>query len=153
MTKVLVVDDNAENLYFLDVLLKTSGFEAMTATNGSEALESALTSPPDLIISDILMPVMDGFSLCRTWKADERLKHIPFIFYTATYTGGEDEEFAMSLGADRFILKPQEPEALIDMLVESIGKAYETEPLSTKPLGEEMEFFRAHNEVLFKKLV
>jgi len=63
---------------------------------------------PDLIVSDILMPVMDGFALCRAWKADEQFKLIPFVFYTATYTEAKDKEFALNLGADLFLVKPQE---------------------------------------------
>jgi PAS domain S-box-containing protein/putative nucleotidyltransferase with HDIG domain len=152
MKTVLAVDDKTENLYLLEIILKGSGFNTITATNGSEALESALSSPPDLIISDILMPVMDGFTLCRQWKEDERLKHIPFIFYTATYTDPKDEKFALSLGADRFILKPQEPDTLIRILKELFEEKYAAKPISTKPLGEEMEFFRRHNEILFNKL-
>ena len=152
MVKILIVDDNTESLYFLEVLLKGKGFDVMTATNGSEALESAYRTPPDLIISDILMPVMDGFSLCQKWRADERLKHIPFIFYTATYTEAKDKKFALSLGADRFIIKPQEPETLIHILTEFFEENRTTKLTSTKPLGEEMEFFRQHNEILFKKL-
>jgi CheY-like chemotaxis protein len=63
-------------------------------------------SLPDVIISDILMPVMDGFSLCHEWKKDDSLKTIPFVFYTATYTDPKDEELALSLGAR--IIKPME---------------------------------------------
>ncbi|MCX5814298.1 MAG: PAS domain S-box protein [Proteobacteria bacterium] len=152
MKTVLIVDDNTENLYFLEITLKGNGYGVMTATNGSEALESAIKMPPDLIISDILMPVMDGFILCRKWKEDEQLKHIPFIFYTATYTEPKDEKFALSLGADRFILKPQEPEILMHILAELFEEKYAAKPAAAKPLGEEMEFFRRHNEILFKKL-
>ena len=153
MKTVLIVDDNTDNLYLLEVTLRRKELDVVTAMNGSEALESARKSPPDLIISDILMPVMDGFNLCRKWKADEKLKHIPFIFYTATYTGAKDEKFALSLGADRFILKPQEPETLINMLADFLEE--KPAPASSppaKPLGEEMEFFRQYNEVLFSKL-
>jgi len=73
-----------------------------------------------MIISDILMPVMDGFALCRACKQDERLKDIPFIFYTATYTDPKDEEFALSLGAERFIVKPVEPDKFLALLRETI---------------------------------
>ena len=59
-----------------------------------------------MIITDILMPVMDGFTLCREWKKDNRLKRIPLVFYTATYTDPKDREFAMNLGAESFIVKP-----------------------------------------------
>ena len=74
-----------------------------------EALDKAYADPPDLIVSDILMPVMDGYALCRQWKSDDQLKHIPLVFYTATYTEHRDEVFALKLGADRFVLKPQGP--------------------------------------------
>jgi putative two-component system response regulator len=66
------------------------------------------------------MPQMDGFQLCRECKKDESLKKIPFIFYTATYTDKEDEKFALSLGAERFIIKPQEPEIFLKILKEVI---------------------------------
>jgi two-component sensor histidine kinase/CheY-like chemotaxis protein len=151
MKKVLIVDDNIDNLYLLEVILRKKGFDVVMAMNGAEALESACRTPPDLIISDILMPVMDGFALCRKWRSDEQLRHIPFIFYTATYTNAKDEEFALSLGADRFIIKPQDPETLINMLAGFLGENT-IKPSSTQPLGEEMEFFRQHNEILFKKL-
>jgi two-component system cell cycle sensor histidine kinase/response regulator CckA len=153
MTMILLVDDNKQNRYMLEVLLKAHGYEVALADQGAEALALAEKHPPDLIITDILMPVMDGFSLCRKWKADDRLKHIPFIFYTATYTDPQDERFALSLGAERFIIKPQQPEVLVQVVQDLLQEMQKRTLVSAeKPLGDEMEFFRRHNEVLFPKL-
>ena len=149
---ILIVDDNDTNLYVLKSLLESESMETITAKNGKEALAKARSHPPDLIVSDILMPVMDGYTLCRHWKSDDQLKHIPFIFYTATYTEAKDEKFALSLGADLFIVKPQEPEVLINMLSKFLSAQYVVKPAQLKPLGEEMEFFRQYNEILFSKL-
>jgi CheY-like chemotaxis protein len=66
--RILIVDDNGENLHYLRVLLQGGGYSVMAAENGADALKLAIQDPPALIISDILMPVMDGFSLCREWK-------------------------------------------------------------------------------------
>ena len=150
--KVLIVDDNSANLYMLETMLKGYGLEVTSAVNGRDALDKARLNPPDLIVTDILMPVMDGYALCRQWKSDDKLKHIPLIFYTATYTGPKDEKFALSLGADGFIIKPQEPDIFMDMLKEVLGEKYTARQVVNKPLGEEMEFFRQHNETLFRKL-
>ena len=153
MTRILVVDDKKDDRYMLETLLEGSGYEVITAGNGDEALLLARIELPDLIVTDIMMPGMDGFTLCKEWKKDEQLKDIPLIFYTAIYTSAHDEEFAMGLGADRFIQKPQEPEGLVAILREII-KQHDTGELvaSQPPLGEEMEFFRQHDEILYKKL-
>ncbi|MHB8770112.1 MAG: response regulator [Syntrophales bacterium] len=150
--KILIVDDSGDNRYLLKSLLEEEGFAVVEAENGREALEKAEADPPDLIVSDILMPVMDGYLLCRKCKADERLRQIPFVFYTATYTEPKDEKFALSLGADRFVLKPQEPESLIGILHEVLRERSTAGEREPKPLGEEMEFFRQYNDILFKKL-
>ncbi|HOU77906.1 MAG TPA: PAS domain S-box protein, partial [Syntrophales bacterium] len=149
MKKCLIVDDEEQNRYLMEVVLKGCGWETVTTVNGVEALASARRDPPDIVISDILMPGMDGFTLCREWKADEVLKHIPFVFYTATYTDSRDETFALSLGADRFIRKPQEPELFVKIIKEVLGERYTT---ASGPLGADMEIFRQYNEVLFRKL-
>ncbi|MDD4137537.1 MAG: ATP-binding protein, partial [Methanoregula sp.] len=90
---------------------------------------------------------------CRQWKADEHLRSIPFIFYTATYTDARDEQFARNLGADRFIVKPTKPERLIqevrNVLEESQTGARDT---LAKAKGDEKEILREYNEVLFRKL-
>ena len=153
MTRVLIADDNPQNLYLLESILKGRHFEVVSAKNGAEALDAARENPPDLIIADILMPVMDGFELCRKWKADGQLKHIPFIFYTATYTDPKDERFALSLGADRFIVKPQKPDVFIkeiDNVFEEVGRRTATQP--ARPFGNDREILQEYNEVLFRKL-
>jgi len=150
--RVLVVDDNEANVYLLKSLFEGNGLAVETAKNGDAALKKALALLPDLIVSDILMPVMDGYTLCRKCKADERLKSVPFIFYTATYTNPEDERFALSLGADRFVIKPQDPTRLLKIALDFLEEENLSAVPRPKPLGEEMEFFRKHNEVLFRKL-
>jgi CheY-like chemotaxis protein len=69
--KVLIADDKPENLYLLDLILKGNGYTTISAKNGEEALELARKDIPDLIITDILMPVMDGFTFCRECKRDK----------------------------------------------------------------------------------
>jgi signal transduction histidine kinase len=153
MTLVLIADDNDKNLYLLEAILKGNGFEVTSAKNGAEALAAAKKAPPDLIITDILMPVMDGFELCRQWKADEQLNPVPFIFYTATYTDPRDEQFARNLGAERFILKPQKPDLLIKEVREVLEESHKragTEP--AQPQGNDQAILREYNEVLFRKL-
>ncbi len=150
--KVLIVDDNSDNLYMLKSLLEEEGLDVVMAQNGKDALDKALADPPDMIISDILMPVMDGYALCRDCKSNEQFRHIPFVFYTATYTEPKDERFALDLGAERFILKPQDPDMLMGIVKELLEQKDVVKPESIKPLGEEMEFFRRHNQILFGKL-
>lgn len=153
MQHVLIVDDNEQNIYMMDTLLTASGFTAMIARNGAEALALAKESPPDLVIADILMPVMDGFELCRRLKADEALAKIPFMFYTATYTGPKDERLALEIGADRFVIKPQPPEVLLGLIRALLDQARSSENATAdRLLEDEMEILRHYNEVLFNKL-
>jgi PAS domain S-box-containing protein len=153
MKRALVVDDLKANLYLLEVLLKGHGYDVQSASNGAEALALAQQNTPDVIISDILMPVMDGFTFCTHCKNDPVLKNVLFIFYTATYTEAKDEAFALSLGADAFFIKPIEPMALIQKINEAVAnhapkkeeKVPENEPQQPVNLKE-------YNEILIHKL-
>lgn len=151
--KILIVDDIEENLYLLESVLTGSGYEVESALNGAIALEKLKDDNFDLIISDILMPVMDGFQLCRKVKADNLLKKIPFVFYTATYTNAKDEEFSLKLGADKFIRKPSDPVDFIE-IIQSIFRNIEKDKGKThKPaLKDEKEVFKLYNERLINKL-
>ena len=120
MSKILVVDDEVKACELLKRYLEAKGYEAATARNGNEALEELKCGPVDLIITDILMPEMDGFQLCRECKSDDKLKSIPFIFYTATYISKKDEEFALKLGAERFIVKPLDMDKLLQIMEATI---------------------------------
>ena len=153
MARILIADDLPVNLYLLESVLRGNGFAVTPVHNGSEALISAQQDPPDLIITDIMMPVMDGFELCRHMKADRDLRAIPVVFYTSTYTDAQDEEFSKNIGVDRFVIKPQKPEELVrivrEVLDESQKKAV---PAAERFPGNEMELLRQYNEVLFHKL-
>jgi two-component sensor histidine kinase len=153
MIRILIVDDNYQNRYLLESILKGQGYDVISAVNGKDALTLAKENLPNLVISDILMPTMDGYELCRKWKNDEQLKQIPFVFYTATYTEPKDEEFALSLGADRFLLKPQKPEVL-DQIVREILEAllHDTFIPATPYKKKNEEMLQEYNEILFHKL-
>lgn len=99
--KILVVEDTEDARVLLVDQISIAGYEVDFAENGVDALAKALASPPDLIISDILMPEMDGFEFCKKVKKEDALKKLPFIFYTATYTEPSDQRLALSLGATR----------------------------------------------------
>ena len=152
--KILIVDDIEENLYLLEVLLKGSGYEVVTAEDGVEALQKIKKETIGMIISDILMPRMDGFQLCRECKKDDSLKKIPFIFYTATYTDKKDEDFALNLGAEKFIVKPQKPEEFLRILKEVIKEHKKGVLIAPKePMKEEEEiFFERYSKRLIQKL-
>ena len=149
MARILVVDDIEQNLYMLRVLLEAHGCSVEDARHGGEALEKARRSAPDLIISDLLMPVMDGYTLLGHWKADKQLKRIPFVVYTATYTDPQDEKHALELGADAFIIKPMAP-VLFMARIREVLASRGTAPHA--PAGEEKERLRDYSEVLIRML-
>ena len=156
-TRILIVDDKEENRYLLRALLEGNGYEVVTATHGAEALDLARREPPDLIIADVLMPVMDGFALCREWKSDARLNKTPFLFYTATCNDERDRNFGLSLGADHFIVKPEDPEVLLACVRKTLRNAKRPAPETTRPAADapgtgERVFLKQYNEALIRRL-
>jgi len=151
--RILVVEDDRDAARLLQKRLEASGYDVLVAHHGAEALEVMAVKRPDMILSDILMPTMDGFQLCRQVKGSTDLKDIPFVFYTATYTDRKDEEFALSLGAAKFILKPTEPDVLAQIITDVLRE--HEEGLLTVPEvlpEEESVFFKQYSERLVRKL-
>lgn len=108
--KILIVDDDPESRKLLRLLVESHGHGVIEASDGQEGLEKALQYKPDVIISDTLMPRMDGFQFLMAVRQDETLSAIPFVFFTAIYTDDKEYELALSLGADALIVKPKKPD-------------------------------------------
>ena len=151
--RVLIVDDQFENRYLLEKLLESNGFKVISAEDGAEALEKMKDNQVDLIISDILLPRKDGFQFCKEVKTDSEYQQIPFVFYTAAYTEKKDIEFALNLGADRYIIKPTEPEEFITIITDLLQNISEIK--TEKPDGialKEEEYLSEHNQRLIRQL-
>jgi PAS domain S-box-containing protein len=149
----LIVDDKEENRYYLRTLVAAYGYEVDSAAQGAEALAKARHSPPSLVISDLLMPVMDGYTLLRHWKLDKKLKHIPFIVYTATYTAPEDERLALDLGADAFIVKPMEPDQLMTCIRQAHSNVTDAGSRFTRtPSASDQDIVKQYSATLVRKL-
>lgn len=150
---VLIVEDQEANRYLLRTLLTGSGYRVTEAANGKLALEALAEGTWDLVISDILMPVMDGYALCREIRSSERLKHVPFVFFTATYVDQKDEDFALKLGADRFFRKPLDPRTFLENIRELLAEVAK-DPGRARPSvhGSEQEILTLYNERLVNKL-
>jgi PAS domain S-box-containing protein len=153
MKKILVVDDDQQNIKVVEKFLKRNNFSVITAGDGKQALDFVVKEKPDLVVSDILMPVMDGFALCRSWKKNQNLKSIPFVFYTATYTDEKDEAYAISLGAEKFLRKPMPLTEFVDQIHAAINTAGKREEdVRTPQIQDEEESYKQYSERLVQKL-
>lgn len=122
-TRVLVVDDEIDTLNLLRTLLDIAGYEPITTLNSVEAITLAEAEKPDVLLLDIMMPDLDGFTLCQMMRANEATQHLPIVFVTA-YTALDLEERRKEAGADLLISKPID----MDILVKTISKAIELRP-------------------------
>jgi DNA-binding response OmpR family regulator len=145
---LLVVEDIPNVLELLEVTLRFQGYEVISAHNGQEALDILEKETPALIISDILMPKLDGFSLVQKLRNNPKTHNIPVIFLSATYVTPEDRTFAMSLGASRFIEKPIDTEEFLLTIAELLSQEQITIPM---PLPQP-QFYSGYRARLETKL-
>jgi signal transduction histidine kinase len=148
--KVLVVDDVASNLKLLRVTLEAKGITVGEATDGVAALAMLRGETFDAIISDIFMPRMDGYRLCREIRRDPKLGNLPFIAYTSTYLSPGDEQLAFRSGADRYLHKPASTEVLLGALAELLQPGGAIRPPSLVP--DDPLVMHEYNAVLVRKL-
>lgn len=122
--KLVIVDDIATNRKLLRVTLEAEGHTTLEAADGMEALEILAREQVDGVVSDILMPRMDGYRLCHEIRADKRLRDLPIVIYTSTYTAEADEKLAIELGADKYLTKPASVEKILAALQEALGRKH-----------------------------
>ena len=113
--KILIVDDEPDLLKLTSLRLEKHGYEIKTAVNSRDAIDLIEKEKPDLILLDVIIPIMFGTELCRCVKSDENLRHIPIILYTAHGEVMTDEK-AKSFGADDYIAKPFEAKELLNKI-------------------------------------
>lgn len=145
---ILIVEDVPNVLELLEVTLRFKGYAVITARNGEEALEVISRTPPVLIITDILMPKMDGYAFVQKLRINPETRAIPVVFLSATYVTPEDKDFALSLGAARFLEKPIDTEDFLLTVAELVTQrpASQAQPLDME------RFYKGYRTRLEDKL-
>jgi diguanylate cyclase (GGDEF)-like protein len=147
MATVLVVDANPSNRRWYTTLLGNFGYRLLEANDGVQALEMARTELPDLIITDILMPHIDGFTLVHRLRAEPLLMGIPVIFHTDNYDESEIHRLARASGVQHILRKPAEPQEILRAVNESLKR-----PVTPTRLPQTGQLHREHLQVLADKL-
>jgi len=145
---ILIVEDVPNVLELLEVTLRFKGYAVITAHNGEEALDVISKTRPVLIITDILMPKMDGYAFIQKLRINPETRSIPVVFLSATYVTPEDKDFALSLGAARFMEKPIDTEDFLLTVAELVTQQPFTQP---QPLDME-RFYNGYRTRLEDKL-
>jgi DNA-binding response OmpR family regulator len=118
--KVLIVDDEPNNVDFLEQALEDSGYQLITATNGQEALNKIQSEQPDLVLLDLAMPIMDGFAVLAEVKADQVLRDIPVIIISAEHDSKSVVK-GIKQGAEDYLTKPVNADILVKKVKEYLG--------------------------------
>ena len=150
--KLLIVDDHDLNLKLLRAKLEGDGHEVLEAVDGVEALEVLHREGVDGVVSDILMPRMDGYRLCMEVRSRPALARLPFVLYTSTYNSPGDRKLAESLGADAYLAKPAPTERIVSALQVAAAARREMDAPQAITLSEPAPLMKQYNEVLIRKL-
>jgi CheY-like chemotaxis protein len=145
---ILIVEDVPNVLELLEVTLRFKGYAVITARNGEEALEAVAKTRPALIITDILMPKMDGYAFVQKLRLNPETRSIPVVFLSATYVTPEDKQFALSLGAARFMEKPIDTEDFLLTVAELVTQ----QPLTQHQPLDMKKFYNGYRTRLEDKL-
>jgi DNA-binding response OmpR family regulator len=145
---LLIVEDDPDILKLLDATLTFRGYRVITARNGKEGLEAIQMKRPAIVIADIMMPKLDGFGLVHRIRINPETRDIPVVFITATYVAREDREFALNIGATRFLQKPIDLEKFLAMIVELLEQG---RPTVGKSFNE-LDFYNEYRKRLQAKL-
>ena len=145
---ILIVDDLPINLKLLRAQLEGEGHTVLDAHHGAEALGLLEKQEVDVIVSDILMPVMDGYRFCHEVRQSERHRHLPFVVYTSTYVSPSDEKLSLDLGADKYLRKP----ASVDKIVRTIDEALASPGRRPTAVFDETDVLKEYNAGLVTKL-
>lgn len=144
---LLIVEDDPDILKLLDATLTFRGYRVITAQNGKDGLEAIRAKRPAIVITDIMMPTLDGFGLVHRIRINPETREIPVVFITATYVTREDRDFALSIGATRFIQKPVDLEKFLATIAELMDQGMP----ETKPFNE-LDFYKEYRRRLQAKL-
>lgn len=145
---LLIVEDDPDILELLDATLTFKGYRVVTARNGREGLDAIQRKRPAIVIADIMMPTLDGFGLVHRLRIDPETRDLPVVFVTAAYVTREDREFALNLGATRFLQKPVDLEQFLATIAELLEHGLSAE---RKPLNE-LDFYSEYRRRLEAKL-
>src|ERR1700689_1029371 len=147
--KLAIVDDIATNRELLRERFEAAGHTTVEAADGIEALQILASEKVDAVLSDILMPRMDGYRLCHEIRTNDCLRDLPIVIYTSTYNSPSDEKLALSLGADKYLKKPAPFETILIALHEAIAMQHTT---PRPEAWQEVEVLKAYSDRLVSKL-
>jgi DNA-binding response OmpR family regulator len=152
--RILVVDDSNPHRRMLTAVFGGAGHEVITATDGEAALSLLNTEPVDAVVSDVRMPKMDGFQLCRTIRMDQRWAKLPFIFYSSVFIGRPAQDLGRDIGATAYIdakdVAPGDVARQLETLVRRAQREEYGERLSR--LLSDADFARRYHQVVLEAL-